>query len=75
MKNDDLALKSMEAMHAMINECARRLKIYREALEDIENFHERDFEELEKRWGFLGWTCCGQKRHIAKEALAKGDGK
>lgn len=40
-----------------------------EALDDIANFHDKGLEEIEKRTGFLGWTCCGQKKAIAEKAL------
>lgn len=46
-----------------------RLLIYKRALEDIANLHEKGLEDVEKLWGFTGWTCCGQKTEIAEIAL------
>ena len=42
-----------------------------EALEDIQRFHKDGFElkDLEKKYGFLGWTCCGQLQKIAENVL------
>jgi len=42
-----------------------------EALSDIDNFHDKTPVEYDKKYGFTGWTCCGQKESIAKEALAQ----
>jgi len=42
-----------------------------EALDDIKNFHEKGLEEIEKRRGWLGWTCCGQLTRLAEKALSK----
>ena len=43
----------------------------KQALTDIANFHKEGYklEDLEKRWGFLGWTCCGQLQDLAQKAL------
>lgn len=43
------------------------------ALEEISMFHKkgRDLESLEKKYGFLGWTCCGQLRALAKLSLRR----
>lgn len=40
-----------------------------EALEEIEKFHEHQIEILDKKYGFLGWTCCSQKAELAKKSL------
>lgn len=44
---------------------------YKAALTDIAHFHDKGYkvDDLEKRWGFLGWTCCGQLQDLAKKAL------
>lgn len=47
----------------------QRIAELERALRDISEFHERDFDDLEKVHGFLGWTCCSQKAAIAQNAL------
>lgn len=51
------------------DECIKQMRVLEQALKDIMEFHDKNFEELEKTYGFLGWTCCGQKKQLAKSAL------
>lgn len=46
-------------------------KRLREALEDISKLHDEGYslEDVEKRRGFLGWTCCQNLQEIATQAL------
>lgn len=60
-----------DCLQCKLSQCEQTIRELVNALNVLSDFDSKNFDELEKVYGFLGWTRQGQMETLASVALSK----